>query len=70
MENKQNTPQNYESAVKELNEIVSKIEVADIPLERMMELYERGKYLLEYCEKQLDKFEEKIEVINRKKQEN
>ncbi len=69
MEKKNIEPKNYESAVKELNEIVVKLEEAEISLEKMMELYERGKYLLAFCEKQLNKFEEKIQVINRKNQE-
>ncbi len=69
MEGKALEPKNYESAIKELNKVVAKLEEAEISLEMMMELYERGKYLLDFCEKQLNKFEEKIEVINRKNQE-
>lgn len=69
MENKSIEPKNYESAVKELNEIVSQIEESDLPLDKMINLYEKGKVLLAYCEKQLNKFEEKIQVINRKNQE-
>lgn len=63
-------PKNYESAVRELNQIVDQIEESDLPLEKMIELYEKGKVLLAYCEKQLTGFEEKIQVINRKNQEN
>jgi len=70
MEKKIIEPKNYETAVKELNQIVEQIEEADLPLEKMVELYEKGKLLLAFCEKQLNKFEEKIEVINRKNQEN
>ncbi len=69
MESKKTEALKYETAVKELNEVVEKLEDAEISLEKMMELYERGKYLLDFCEKQLNKFEEKIEVINRKNQE-
>ncbi len=70
MDKKNTEPKNYESAVKELNIIVEQIEESDLPLEKMIELYEKGKILLAYCEKQLNRFEEKIEVINRKNQEN
>lgn len=70
MEKKNISPKNYETAVKELSQIVDKIEESDLSLEKMIELYEEGKVLLEYCEKQLNRFEEKIQVINRKNQEN
>lgn len=59
----------YESAVKELNKIVEQIEVAELPIEKMIELYSKGKELLAFCEKQLSSLEEKIEIINRKDQE-
>lgn len=70
MEKKIIEPKNYETAVRELNQIVEQIEESDLPLEKMIELYEKGKVLLVYCEKQLNRFEEKIQVINRKNQEN
>lgn len=70
MEKKMLTPKNYETAVKDLNKIVEQIEESDLSLEKMIELYEKGKELLVYCENQLNKFEEKIQVINRKNQEN
>lgn len=62
-------PKNYESAVKQLQSIIDQIEESEISLEQMMELYEQGKELVIYCEKQLNKFEEKIQVINLKNQE-
>ncbi len=70
MEKKMLAPKNYETAVKDLNKIVEQIEESDLSLEKMIELYEKGKELLVYCENQLNKFEEKIQVINRKNQEN
>lgn len=62
-------PKSYESAVKQLQVIIDQIEESEISLEQMMELYEQGKELVVYCEKQLNKFEEKIQVINLKNQE-
>lgn len=62
-------PKSYESAVKQLQVIIDQIEESEISLEQMMELYEQGKELVIYCEKQLNKFEEKIQVINLKNQE-
>lgn len=62
-------PKNYETAVKKLQTVIDKIEESEISLEQMMELYEQGKELIVYCEKQLNKFEEKIQVINLKNQE-
>lgn len=62
-------PKSYESAVKQLQVIIDQIEESEISLKQMMELYEQGKELVVYCEKQLNKFEEKIQVINLKNQE-
>ena len=55
----------YELAIQELNEIVQQIEESNLPLDKMVELYEKGNELIKFCETELKRFEEKIKIINR-----
>ncbi|OQY38498.1 MAG: exodeoxyribonuclease VII small subunit [Candidatus Cloacimonetes bacterium 4572_65] len=59
----------YEKAMVKLNEIVYKIENSELPLDELVDLYEEGASLIKYCENELKRFDEKIKMINRKKQE-
>ena len=52
--------ENYEQAVKELEEIVSTLEKGDIPLEKSLELFQRGVALIKYCTGKLDETEKQI----------
>jgi len=52
--------ENYEQAVKELEEIVSSLEKGDIPLEKSLELFQRGVALSKYCTGKLDETEKQI----------
>lgn len=50
----------YEDAVKQLEEIVTLLEKGDIPLEKSLELFQRGVALSAYCSKKLDETEKQI----------
>ncbi|NLX77675.1 MAG: exodeoxyribonuclease VII small subunit [Clostridiaceae bacterium] len=50
----------YEEAVKQLEEIVQLLEKGDIPLEKSLELFQKGVALSAYCTKKLDETEKKI----------
>ncbi|WP_417245426.1 exodeoxyribonuclease VII small subunit [Celeribacter sp.] len=61
-----NTPVNemsFETAMAELNEVVSKLERGDVALEDSIALYERGAKLKAHCEAKLKDAEEKVEKI-------
>jgi exodeoxyribonuclease VII small subunit len=53
----------FEDALKELEEIVQKLETGGVPLEDSIGLYERGAALKAYCEAKLKSAQEKIEKI-------
>ena len=55
----------FESAVKELEEIVEKLNDTDIPLEESINLYERGVKLSKLCAKKLKEVQEKIETLSK-----
>ncbi|NVK44765.1 MAG: exodeoxyribonuclease VII small subunit [Rhodobacteraceae bacterium] len=53
----------FETAMAELNEVVSKLERGDVALEDSIALYERGAALKAHCEAKLKDAEEKVEKI-------
>jgi exodeoxyribonuclease VII small subunit len=57
------TERGFESTLKELEEIVRQLEAGDLPLERSLELFERGIRLSRDCQKRLDDAERKVEVL-------
>ena len=54
---------NFEQAVAELEAIVDHLEKGDVPLDRSIEIYERGEALKQHCEKLLGAAEKRIEKI-------
>ena len=57
---------NFESGLQELEQIVKEMESNELPLERALELFEKGMRLSETCRKQLEEAETRIEVLVRK----
>jgi len=55
----------FEEAIKELTNIVSKIEQGQIPLQDSLEQYEKGMALIKQCRTILKKAEERIEKITK-----
>jgi exodeoxyribonuclease VII small subunit len=53
----------FEKAMQELEQIVGQLERGDVPLEKSIEIYERGNKLKAHCEALLRKAELKVEVI-------
>ena len=53
----------FEDAMNELESIASQLETGDAPLERSIELFERGNRLKQHCQKILEAAEEKVERI-------
>jgi exodeoxyribonuclease VII small subunit len=53
----------FEQALKELEQIVGKLERGDVELEPSIALYERGEALKAHCENKLKSIEAKVEKI-------
>ncbi|MBZ0274737.1 MAG: exodeoxyribonuclease VII small subunit [Anaerolineae bacterium] len=53
----------FEAAYAELEQIISKLEVGDLPLEQSVELFERGRQLSQHCQTLLDKVELRVNQI-------
>jgi exodeoxyribonuclease VII small subunit len=55
----------FEEAIKELADIVGKIEQGKIPLQDSIEQYEKGMALIKHCKEILQKAEKRIEKITK-----
>ena len=53
----------FEEALKALEGVVEALEGGQVPLERSLDLYERGKALQDICEKRLHDAEMRVEKI-------
>jgi len=58
--------QSFESCLDELEKVVKELEAGEIPLERSLQLFERGMELSDACRKQLEEAETRVEILIRK----
>ena len=56
----------FEAGLQELENIVREMESGELPLERALELFEKGMKLSEACRKQLEEAESRVEILIRK----
>ena len=56
----------FEAGLQELENIVREMESGDVPLERSLELFEKGMKLSDACRKQLEEAETRVEMLIRK----
>jgi exodeoxyribonuclease VII small subunit len=61
-ETQESTP-SFEESLDELEAIVKDLESGDMPLERALELFEKGVGLSESCRKRLEDAETKVEIL-------
>ena len=54
----------FEEALREIDEIVSRLDDRNTDIEEAVKLFERGKELIEYCREFLAETEERVEVVN------
>ena len=56
----------FEAGLQELEAIVKEMESGELPLERALELFEKGMQLSERCRKQLEEAETRVEILVKK----
>ena len=56
----------FETSLDEREQVVRELEGGDLPLERSLELFERGMALSDSCRKQLEAAETRVEMLIRK----
>lgn len=63
MANKKQETVNFEAGLTRLDEIIRALEQENVPLDRLMELYEEGVKLLHRCNDALDHAEQKVKML-------
>jgi len=58
-----NKETSLETNLEKLNDIIAALEAGSTTLEESVKLYEKGKQLVERCQKQLNGYKGRIEVI-------
>lgn len=53
----------FEESLEQLEKIVKQLEDGDLPLEKSLELFQKGVGLSEACRKQLQEAETKVEIL-------
>ena len=61
-------PVSFETGLAELEAIVKEMESGELPLERALELFEKGMQVSETCRKQLAEAETRVEMLVRRGQ--
>ena len=63
---KSDKPEPFEKNLARLDAIVQELEDTDLPLDKALVLYEEGMKLSEFCHKQLEEAEGRVEILTRK----
>ena len=56
-------PAHYEAALQELEQLVARMESAQMPLDQLLESYKRGAVLLAFCKTRLEAVEQQVQVL-------
>ncbi|MEY2659836.1 MAG: putative exodeoxyribonuclease small subunit [Pseudomonadota bacterium] len=57
-------PATYEAAVAELAQWVGRMEGGDLPLDQLLQAYQRSAQLLEFCRGKLQAIEQQVQVLD------
>ena len=63
---KEAKPVDFESAMRDLEEIVERLETGDLPLEESLAAFERGIALTRSCQTALKQAEQKVQILLKK----
>jgi exodeoxyribonuclease VII small subunit len=58
------TPASYEAATAELDALVRQMESSQLPLDALLTSYQRGAFLLQFCQSKLQALEQQVSVID------
>ena len=56
-------PASYEAGLQELEQLVAALESGQLPLDRLLQSYQRGAQLLAYCRARLEAVEQQVKVL-------
>ena len=61
--NAQKTPESFESAMRELEQLIASMENGQMPLEASLQAYQRGAFLVKFCQSQLQAVQEQVKIV-------
>jgi len=61
--------QSFEESLSQLEKVVDKMESGDVPLDKCLDLYEKGVKLADACAAELSEAEKRIEKLHKKNEE-
>ena len=53
----------FEDALAEIDRIVAQLESGELPLDRSLEIFQRGMTLIDFCSKKLQAVESKLKIL-------
>ena len=56
-------PTSFEEAMRELDALTASMESGDFALEQSLAAYQRGAYLVKYCQAQLQTIEQQVKIV-------
>lgn len=56
-------PADFESAMRELEQLIAGMENGDLPLEASLQAYQRGAFLVKYCQSQLQQVQAQVKIV-------
>ena len=62
----ESSPESFESAMEQLETLVSRMESGDLSLEESLKAFEQGVHLTRFCQDQLQKAELKVQELSSK----
>jgi exodeoxyribonuclease VII small subunit len=60
---KSQSPQSFEAALAEIENIVAAMEAGQLPLEQSLTAYKRGAELLQYCQARLQEAQQQVKIL-------
>jgi exodeoxyribonuclease VII small subunit len=57
-------PASYEAALEELEQLVSRLDAGQLPLDQLLAGYRRGAALLAFCRERLQAVEQQVQVLD------
>jgi exodeoxyribonuclease VII small subunit len=60
------TPPDFETAMRDIEALVERLEQGDLPLEESLAAFERGVMLTRACQTALKEAEQKVEILQKK----
>lgn len=56
-------PESFEQAMQELEQLIANMEQGQLPLEASLQAYQRGAFLVKFCQSQLQAVQDQVKIV-------